>query len=69
MRGKAQGMIKDALIVEKRIYRDRWKEKKNFSISQIAFPTMSGRHDTLLNQVVLHDSTGVALHYSILLVQ
>jgi hypothetical protein len=33
MRGKAQGMIKDALIMEKRIYRDRWKEKKLLDLS------------------------------------
>jgi hypothetical protein len=50
--------------MEERRYRDRWKGE-NFSVSQIGFPSMSGRHGTLKTPVVLHDSACVALHHSI----
>jgi hypothetical protein len=61
-------MMKIALILEKGRYQDSWEEE-NSTVSHTIFPFMSGRHSTLKNRVVLHDSACVALHYSIFLVQ
>jgi hypothetical protein len=65
--GAAQETMKDTLIEEKRRYQDSWME--DFSVTHATFPFMCGRHRTLFNHVVLHDSACVALHYSIFLVQ
>jgi hypothetical protein len=59
--------MKDVLAMEKGGYRDGWKEE-NISDSHTDFPSMHGRHNTLLNRIVLHDSAWIELHYSIFLV-
>jgi hypothetical protein len=40
-------MMNDALIAEKQRYRDCWKGE-NLSVSQTTFPSMSGRHSTIV---------------------
>jgi hypothetical protein len=61
-------MMRGTLIMEEGGYQDSSKEE-NFSIFHATFPFVRGRHNTLSNQIVLHDSACAALHYSIFLVQ
>jgi hypothetical protein len=61
-------MMKGTLIMEEGGYYDSTKEE-NFLVFHATFPFVCGRHSTLSNQIVLHDSACVALHYSIFLVQ
>jgi hypothetical protein len=60
--------MKDTLIFEKGGHRDSWQEE-NFSIIHATFPFVRGRHSTLLNRIVFHDSACVVLHYSVFLIQ
>jgi hypothetical protein len=60
--------MKGTLIMEEGGYYDSSKEE-NFSVFHATFSFVRGRHSTLSNWVVLHDSACVALHYSIFLVQ
>jgi hypothetical protein len=60
--------MKGTLIMEEGGYQDSSKEK-NFSVFHATFPFVRGRHSTLSNRIVLHDSACVALHYLILVQQ
>jgi hypothetical protein len=64
----AQETMKDALTTNHEGQRDSWKEE-DFSITPATFPFEHGRHGTLLNQIVLHDSACIVLPYSVFLIQ
>jgi hypothetical protein len=61
-------MMKGTLFMEEGGYQDSLKEE-NFLIFYATFSFVRGRHSTLSNWVMLHDSACVALYYSIFLVQ
>jgi hypothetical protein len=60
--------MKGTLIMEEGGYQDSSKEE-NFLVFHATIPFVRGQHITLSSRIVLHDSTCVALHYSIFLVQ